>query len=101
MLQVLILSGIAGGAAYAVLWYLYLAVIWLFRFSANAPMARSLLHVNIAPYQWPVALGCALLAASFIAARSSAEVDALEARLERRELDDKIAAIETTQPQTY
>jgi hypothetical protein len=97
MLQVLLLSAIAGGAAYAVLWYLYLGVVWLFRFSANEPLSRSILHVNIVPYQLPVALGCALLAASFIAARSSAEVDALEARLERRELDDKIAAIETTQ----
>jgi hypothetical protein len=101
MLQVLILSGIAGGAGYAVLWYLYLAVIWFFRLSANGPMAQSILRIDITPYQWPAALGCALLAASFIAGRSSAEVDALEAKLERRELDDKIAAIETKQPQTY
>jgi hypothetical protein len=97
MLQVLFLSALAGGAAYMVLWYLYLGAVWIMRFSFNEPFARNFLHANIAPYQLPVALGCALLAASFIAARSSAEADLLEARLERRELDDKIAEIETKQ----
>jgi hypothetical protein len=42
-----------------------------------------------------------LLAAAFIGARTWAEVDHLQGLIDRRELDDKIAEIETKQPQTY
>ena len=100
MIQVLLLSALAGGALYFVLWYLYLGAIWLSRLSGSS----SLLAVgrwNVAPFELPAALVCMLLAASLIGAGSWAEVDHLQAALDRRELDDKVAAIEIKQSQTY
>src|ERR1700678_2166302 len=96
MIQALLLSALAGGALYFVLWYLYLGAVWLSRLDADSSLA-GIARWNVAPFEWPAALVCMLLAAAFLAAGSWAEVDHLQGLLDRRELDDKIAAIETKQ----
>jgi hypothetical protein len=100
MVQVLVLSALVGGALYFVLWYLYLGAIWLSRFSRD-PYFGGVAHSNVAPFELPAALGCMLLVAAFLGAGSSAEVDHLQGLLDQRELEDKIAEIETKQKQTY
>jgi hypothetical protein len=100
MLQVLVLSALVGGALYFVLWYLYLGAVGLSRFSGGSYLG-GVARWNVAPFELPAALVCMLLAAAFLAARTWAEVDHLQGLLDQRELDDKIAAIETKQPQTY
>jgi hypothetical protein len=100
MIQVLLLSALAGGALYFVLWYLYLGAIWLSRFGGSSSLG-GVARWNVAAFELPAALVCMLLAASVIGAGSWAEVDHLQRLLDRRELDDKIAAIEAKQTQTY
>jgi hypothetical protein len=101
MVQLLLLSALVGGALYFVFWYLYLGAVGLSRFSGGDSYLRDVARWNVAPLELPAALVCMLLAAAFIGARSSAEADHLQGLLDRRELDDKIAEIETKQPRTY
>jgi len=96
MVQVLVLSALAGGALYFVLWYLYLGAVWLSRFSGESFLG-GVARWNVAPFELPAALACMLLAAAFLGAGSWAEVDHLQGMLDKRELEDKIAAIETKQ----
>jgi hypothetical protein len=100
MAQVLVLSALVGGALYFVFWYLYLGAVGLSRFNRESYFG-DVAHWNVAPFELPAALGCMLLAAAFLGARTWAEVDHLQGLLDRRELDDKIAEIETKQKQTY
>jgi hypothetical protein len=100
LLQLLILSALAGGALYFLLWYLYLGAIGLSRFSGGSYLG-DVARLNVVPFELPAALACMLLAAAFIGARTWADADHLQRLLDQRELDDKIAEIETKQRQTY
>ena len=100
MIQVLLLSALAGGALYLVVWYLYLGAIWLSRFGGDSYLG-GVARWNVDAFELPAALVCMLLAAAFIGAGSWAEVDHLQRLLDQRELHDKVAAIEANQSQTY
>ncbi len=69
MVQVLVLSALAGGALYFALWYLYLGAVWLSRFSRDSSFG-GVARLNPAPYELPAALACMLLAAAFLSAGS-------------------------------